>query len=62
MFFDIGPLRRNVAFRCLFAGQFSSGLGTMVSYLAVPWQLYELTRSNAHVGLLGVVQLVPVFI
>jgi MFS family permease len=32
----------------------------MVSYVAVPWQLYELTHSNAQVGLLGLVQLVPV--
>ena len=53
MLLDIGPLRSNVAFRRLFASQFISGLGTMVSYVAVPWQLYELTRSNAQVGLLG---------
>ena len=62
MLIDIGPLRRNAAFRRLFASQFISGLGTMVSYVAVPWQLYELTRSNALVGLLGVVQLVPVVV
>ena len=60
MLIDIGPLRRNTAFRRLFASQFISGLGTMVSYVAVPWQVYELTRSNALVGLLGLVQLVPV--
>lgn len=62
MLLDIGPLRRNVAFRRLFASQFISGLGTMVSYVAVPWQIYELTRSNAQVGLLGIVQLVPVVV
>ena len=60
MLVDIGPLRHNTAFRRLFASQFISGLGTMVSYVAVPWQVYELTRSNALVGLLGLVQLVPV--
>ncbi len=60
MFLDIGPLRHNTAFRRLFASQFISGLGTMVSYVAVPWQLYQLTHSNAQVGLLGLVQLVPV--
>jgi len=60
MLLDIGPLRRNAAFRRLFASQFISGLGTMVSYVAVPWQLYQLTHSNAQVGLLGLVQLVPV--
>lgn len=60
MLIDIGPLRHNTAFRRLFASQFISGLGTMVSYVAVPWQVYELTRFNALVGLLGLVQLVPV--
>lgn len=62
MFLDLGPLRHNIAFRRLFASQFISGLGTMVSYVAVPWQLYELTHSNAQVGLLGLVQLVPVVV
>ena len=62
MLIDIGPLRHNTAFRRLFASQFISGLGTMVSYVAVPWQVYELTHSNAQVGLLGLVQLVPVVV
>lgn len=62
MLLDIAPLRDNVAFRHLFASQFISGLGTMVSYVAVPWQLYQLTHSNAQVGLLGLVQLVPVLV
>jgi len=62
MLLDIGPLRRNLAFRRLFASQFISGLGTMVSYVAVPWQLYQLTHSNGQVGLLGLVQLVPVVV
>jgi MFS family permease len=62
MLIDIRPLRQNTAFRRLFASQFISGLGTMVSYVAVPWQVYELTRSNGLVGLLGLVQLVPVVV
>jgi len=62
MLLDTGPLRHNTAFRRLFASQFISGLGTMVSYVAVPWQLYQLTHSNAQVGLLGLVQLVPVLV
>ncbi|RQP21883.1 MFS transporter [Piscinibacter terrae] len=62
MFLDTGPLRHNTSFRRLFASQFISGLGTMVSYVAVPWQLYQLTHSNAQVGLLGLVQLLPVVI
>ena len=51
MLLDIGPLRHNTAYRRLFASQFISGLGTMVSYVAVPWQLYQLTHSNAQVQL-----------
>jgi len=62
MLLDIGPLRHNTAFRRLFASQFISGLGTMVSYVAVPWQVYQLTHSNAQVGLLGLVQLIPVVV
>jgi MFS family permease len=62
MFLDVGPLRHNTSFRRLFASQFISGLGTMVSYVAVPWQLYQLTHSNAQVGLLGLVQLLPVVV
>ena len=62
MFIDIRPLRHNAAFRSLFASQFISGLGTMVSYVAVPWQVYALTHSNAMVGVLGLVQLVPVLV
>jgi len=62
MFLDISPLRQNIAFRRLFTSQFISGLGTMVSYVAVPWQLYQLTHSNALVGLLGLVQLLPVVV
>ncbi|WP_431265541.1 MFS transporter [Roseateles chitinivorans] len=62
MLIDIGPLRRNPAFRLLFLSQFFSALGTMVSYVAVPWQLYQLTGSNMQVGLLGLAQLGPVVI
>lgn len=62
MLLDLAPLRDNTAFRRLFFSQFISGLGTMVSYVAVPWQLYQLTHSNAQVGLLGLVQLLPVLL
>ncbi|MDH0865310.1 MFS transporter [Mitsuaria sp. GD03876] len=62
MLIDLGPLRRNPAFRLLFLSQFISALGTMVSYVAVPWQLYQLTGSNMEIGLLGLVQLGPVVV
>jgi MFS family permease len=59
---DIAPLRRHRDFRLLFIGQLISFLGSMVSYMAVPYQVYQLTRSNALVGALGIAQLLPVLI
>jgi len=56
---DISPLRRNRDFRFVFAGQFVSAIGSFVSYVALPVQIYQLTHSSAVVGLLGTVQLVP---
>src|SRR5581483_4502892 len=38
---------------------FLSLIGTMITYVAVPYQLYQLTRSSLAVGLLGSVELVP---
>lgn len=37
-----------------------SFLGSMISYVAIPYQVYELTKSNWMVGLLGAVQLAPI--
>lgn len=60
MLLDLRPLRRHRNFRLLFIGQMVSFLGSMVSYVAVPYQIYELTRSSVLVGLISIVQLVPV--
>lgn len=62
MLIDITPLKKYRDFRLLFAGQLISQLGTMISYMAVPYQVYELTKSNALVGALGIAQFVPVVI
>lgn len=62
MLIDISPLKTYRDYRLLFTGQLISQLGTMVSYMAVPYQVYELTKSNALVGALGLVQFVPVVI
>src|SRR3954467_11472651 len=62
MFSAISPLPHTPSSPLRSASQFISGLGTMVSYVAVPWQLYQLTHSNAQVGLLGLVQLLPVVV
>jgi MFS family permease len=59
MLLDISPLRRHRDFRLLFVGQFVSFFGSMLTYVAVPYQLYQLTGSSLLVGLLGTAQLVP---
>jgi MFS family permease len=56
---DLSPLRRHRDFRCVFVGQLVSALGSFLTYVALPVQIYDLTRSSAIVGLLGAVQLVP---
>lgn len=56
---DTRPLRRR-EFSLLFVGQLVSRLGTMVTAVAVPYQLYQLTHSSLAVGLLGLIELFPV--
>ena len=55
---DTTPLRRHRDFRLLFVAGTVFYLGGMVSYVAVPYQLYDLTRSNFAVGALGIAELV----
>ena len=57
---DLGPLRRHRDFRLLFIGQGTSFLGSMITYVAIPYQIYALTRSSLLVGLLGLVEFVAV--
>ena len=56
---DTTPLRTSRDFRLLFLAGTVFYLGAMVSYVAVPYQLYRLTGSNFAVGALGIVELVP---
>lgn len=59
---DTTPLRESRDFRLLFWGGTVFYLGGMVSYVAVPYQLYRLTGSNFAVGALGIVELVPLVV
>lgn len=56
MLINLTPLRKYRDFRLLFTGQIVSYLGSMVSYMAVPYQVWLLTQSTAMVGALGLVQ------
>lgn len=59
---DVAPLRASRDFRLLFAAGTVFYLGSMVSYVAMPFQVYRLTGSNLAVGALGLVELVPLVV
>ena len=52
-------LRRSREFRLLFTGQTMSFAGSMITYVAMPYQAYRLSGSSLVVGLLSVTELVP---
>src|SRR5262249_1915865 len=57
---DLTPLRRHRDFRLHTAGRTITFFGSMISYVAVPYQVYELTRSSFMVGLLGAAGMVAI--
>ena len=59
---DARALRESRPFRRLFIGQLISLIGRQITLVAVPFQVYALTRSALDVGLLGVVQAVPLIV
>jgi len=56
---DLSPLRRHRSFRLLWFGQLVSNVGTQMRLVALPYQIYVLTGSPFHVGLLGLFQAIP---
>lgn len=58
---DTRPLA-NGSFRRLWLGQGVSFVGFQVTAVAVPVQVYDMTRSSFWVGMLGVVNLVPLIV
>ena len=58
---DITPLTTSRDFRLLFIGQAFSYFGSMMRFAILPWQVYELTNSSFAVGMLGLVEFVPMF-
>jgi MFS family permease len=59
---DLEPLRRDRDFRYLWLGQLVSGVGRQVTAVALPYQLYVLTGTPLSIGLLALVQLVPILL
>jgi MFS family permease len=59
---DVSPLRESVAFRALWGGQVVSLVGTHMRLVAVPFQVFAITKSSAAVGLLGLAEVVPLIL
>src|SRR5215813_8527287 len=62
MFLNLAPLRKHRDYRLLYTGQLVSMFGSMITYVAVPYQVFELTHSSFLVGMLGASQLIPLLI
>ncbi|WP_396277029.1 MFS transporter [Glutamicibacter creatinolyticus] len=59
---DVAPLRQSPAYRRLWIGNSLSAVGTQMTLIAVSLEVYALTQSSFHVGLLGAFTLVPLII
>lgn len=59
---DLTPLRRSRDLRLLASGQLVSILGSQLTAVAVPYQVYRLTHSSLEVGLVSLAQLVPLIL
>src|SRR5256885_12533044 len=59
---DITPLRRHRDFRLLFIGRLVSFFGSMITVVAFPYQVYQLTHSVLLVGLLGVLEFAAILL
>ncbi|GAA4127883.1 MFS transporter [Nocardioides fonticola] len=59
---DTTPLRTSRDFRLLFWAGTVFYFGGTITYVAIPFQVYALTGSNLAVGLVGVVELVPLIV
>src|SRR5262245_25443180 len=57
---DFSPLRDSREFRLLYLGQSVTFFGSMMTFVALPWQVFQLTKSSFTVGMLGVVEFVAV--
>jgi len=57
---DVAPLRKYPDLRRLYLGGTVSFVGSMVTSVAVPYQVYKITKSSLMVGVIGVVEIVAI--
>lgn len=59
MLLDLTPLKISRDYRLLFFGQLISFFGSMMTFIIVPWQMFQLTKSSQMVGFLYLAEFVP---
>jgi MFS family permease len=59
---DLTPLRKYRDFRFIFTAGLFSYFGSMITFVALPFQIKELTGSYWMVGLIGAVEIIPLII
>ncbi len=59
---DLTPLRKYRDFRLIFTAGLFSYFGSMITFVALPFQIKELTGSYWIVGLIGAVEIIPLII
>lgn len=59
---DLTPLKKYPDFRNLWVAGLVSYLGSMITYVALPFQLKEITGSYLAVGILGMIEIIPLII
>ncbi|MGO9458420.1 MAG: MFS transporter [Acidimicrobiales bacterium] len=59
---DVSPLRESRDFRFLFFGQIVGSVGSQLTLVAIPYQIYDETHSSLQVGAVSLVQLVPLIV
>ncbi len=59
MLLDLTPLKISRDYRLLFFGQLISFFGSMMTFIVVPWQMFQLTKSSQMVGFLYLAEFVP---
>ncbi len=59
---DLAPLKKSRDFRNLWASGLITYFGSMITYVAIPFQIKEMTNSYVAVALSAVVEIVPLII
>ena len=59
---DTRPLKISPNFRRIWSASIVSYLGSHITAVAIPFQIYEITGSPAAVGLIGLVELLPLLV